>query len=109
LTGSIPGAALSNLTELTQLWLDHNSLEGPIPDLSDLKNLQSIRLQDNNITGEIPVWLASLQSLQELLLSNNNLSGTIPSALLNDKNLNLERRRRSRFVGLFILAFLFSN
>ncbi|CAK9198294.1 unnamed protein product [Sphagnum troendelagicum] len=67
LTGSIPGAALSNLTELTQL-----------------------RLQNNNITGEIPVWLASLPSLQELLLSNNNLSGTVPSALLNEKNLTLE-------------------
>jgi Leucine-rich repeat (LRR) protein len=50
LTGSIPGAALSNLTELTQLWLDHNSLEGSIPDLSDSKNLESIRLQNNNIT-----------------------------------------------------------
>jgi Leucine-rich repeat (LRR) protein len=66
LTGSIPAAALSNLTALTQLWLDHNSLEGPIPDLSDLKNLQSIRLENNKITGEIPVWLASLPSLQEL-------------------------------------------
>ncbi|KAH8944918.1 hypothetical protein BDL97_12G012200 [Sphagnum fallax] len=90
LTGTIPAAALSNLTALTQLWLDHNSLEGPIPDLSDLKNLQSIRLQNNNITGEIPVWLASLPFLQELLLSNNNLSGTVPSALLNEKNLTLE-------------------
>ncbi|KAH9544829.1 hypothetical protein CY35_12G015600 [Sphagnum magellanicum] len=89
LTGTIPAAALSNLTALTQLWLDHNSLEGPIPDLSALKNLQSIQLQNNNITGEIPVWLASLPSLQELLLSNNNLSGTIPSALLNNKNLTL--------------------
>lgn len=47
------------------------------------------RLQNNNVMGEIPIWLASLPSLQELLLSNNNLSGTIPSALLNDKNLTL--------------------
>ncbi len=27
---------------LCNRWLDHNSLEGPIPDLSDLKNLQSM-------------------------------------------------------------------
>ncbi|CAM6012137.1 unnamed protein product [Sphagnum balticum] len=67
LTGTIPAAALSDLTALTQL-----------------------QLQNNNITGEIPVWLASLPSLQELLLSNNNLRGIIPSALLNDKSLTLE-------------------
>ncbi|CAM6080177.1 unnamed protein product [Sphagnum tenellum] len=84
LTGIIPGAALSSLTALTQLWLDHNSLDGPIPNLSDLINLQSLRLQNNNITGDIPVSLASLPSLEELLLSNNNLSGTVPSALLNE-------------------------
>ncbi|CAK9198304.1 unnamed protein product [Sphagnum troendelagicum] len=90
LTGTIPAAALCNLTALTELWLDHNSLEGPIPDLSALQNLQSIQLQNNNITGEIPVWLALLPSLQELLLSNNNLSGTLPSALLNDTSLTFE-------------------
>ncbi|CAM6031767.1 unnamed protein product [Sphagnum compactum] len=67
LTGIIPGAALSNLTALTQL-----------------------RLQNNNITGDIPVWLASLPSLQELVLSNNNLTGTVPSALLSNKGLILE-------------------
>ncbi|KAH9544711.1 hypothetical protein CY35_12G009200 [Sphagnum magellanicum] len=90
LTGNIPGAALSNLTALTKLWLDHNSLDGPIPNLSDLTNLQSLRLQSNNITGDIPVWLASLPSLQELVLSNNNLTGTVPSALLSNKDLILE-------------------
>jgi hypothetical protein len=42
------------------------------------------RLQNNNITGDIPVSLASLPSLEELNLSNNNLSGTVPSALLNE-------------------------
>ncbi|CAM6038066.1 unnamed protein product [Sphagnum compactum] len=67
LTGAIPAAALSNLTALTEL-----------------------QLQNNNITGDIPVWLASLPSLQELLLSNNNLSGTMPSALLNDKSLTFQ-------------------
>ncbi|KAH9544693.1 hypothetical protein CY35_12G008700 [Sphagnum magellanicum] len=90
LTGIIPGAALSNLTALTHLWLDHNSLDGPIPNLTDLTNLQSLRLQNNSITGDIPVWLASLPSLQELLLSNNNLTGTVPSALLSNKGLLLE-------------------
>ncbi|CAK9861381.1 unnamed protein product [Sphagnum jensenii] len=90
LTGTIPAAALCNLTALTELWLDHNSLEGPIPDLSALQNLQCKQLQNNNITGEIPVWLALLPSLQELLLSNNNLSGTLPSALLNYTSLTFE-------------------
>ncbi|CAK9258910.1 unnamed protein product [Sphagnum jensenii] len=89
LTGIIPGAALRNLTALTELWLDHNSLDGPIPNLSNLTNLQSLRLQNNNITGDIPVWLASLPSLQELLLSSNNLTGTVPSALLSNRNLTL--------------------
>ncbi|CAK9198229.1 unnamed protein product [Sphagnum troendelagicum] len=89
LTGTIPAAALTNLTALTKLWLDYNSLEGPIPDLSVLKNLQSIQLE-NNIMGGTPFWLASLPSLHELLLSNNNLSGTLPSALLNDTSLTFD-------------------
>ncbi|CAK9861380.1 unnamed protein product, partial [Sphagnum jensenii] len=90
LTGTIPAAALCNLTALTELQLQNNNITGEIPVwLASLPSLQYLRLQNNNLMGEIPVWLASLPSLQELLLSNNNLSGTIPSALLTDKNLNL--------------------
>ncbi|CAN5971809.1 unnamed protein product, partial [Sphagnum jensenii] len=86
LTAILP-EALNNLTELTKLWLNNNSLTGPIPNLSALTNLQSLRLEDNILTGNISAWLASLPSLQELLLSDNNLSGVIPPALLNNTNL----------------------
>ncbi|KAH9558493.1 hypothetical protein CY35_06G012000 [Sphagnum magellanicum] len=89
LTGIVP-EALNNLTALIKLWLNNNSLRGPIPNLSGLTDLQSLRLEDNILTGDIPTWLASLPFLQELLLSNNSLDGTIPPALLKNTNLTFE-------------------
>ncbi|KAH8969335.1 hypothetical protein BDL97_02G028300 [Sphagnum fallax] len=89
LMGILP-EALNNLTALTKLWLNNNSLRGPIPNLSALTNLQSLRLEDNILTGDIPTWLTSLPSLRELLLSNNSLAGPIPPALLKNTNLTFE-------------------
>ena len=42
-----------------------------------------LRLNDNNLTGEIPPVLGSLEKLQTLFLDNNNLTGGIPPALGN--------------------------
>ncbi|XP_031112727.1 probable LRR receptor-like serine/threonine-protein kinase At1g67720 [Ipomoea triloba] len=86
LTGGIP-SEFTRLSSLTELWLDGNSLTGPIPDFSGCPNLQIIHLENNQLTGELPSSIAVLPNLRDLYVQNNMLSGDIPSALL-DKDLN---------------------
>ena len=106
LVGTVP-ADLNNLTMLTRLWLHKNSLEGEIPDLSGLTNLESLWLsgKDMNLSGDISrlglgsktrldtvsLWgnrltgsipdLSRLQSLVRLKLQSNSLSGGVPASL----------------------------
>ncbi|CAH9091681.1 unnamed protein product [Cuscuta europaea] len=87
LTGNFP-TEFTMLRSLTEIWLDNNSLTGPIPDFSGCQNLQIMHLENNHLTGDLPSYIAYLPSLRELYVQNNMLSGNIPSALL-DKDLNL--------------------
>lgn len=80
LTGALP-AKLAQLTSLEVLNLSWNSLEGPLPDLSKLKLLKNLFLNDNQFSVEIPKWIGNLQCLERLDLSNNQLVGSIPGEL----------------------------
>ncbi|KAJ7566859.1 hypothetical protein O6H91_02G121800 [Diphasiastrum complanatum] len=80
LKGVIP-ASLSQMTALTDIWLDNNNIIGTIPDFSALTNLQTLHLQNNSLTGRIPQSFSQLQNLQELFLQDNNLSGPVPTKL----------------------------
>ncbi|KAL5707033.1 hypothetical protein ACHQM5_025132 [Ranunculus cassubicifolius] len=81
LKGNIP-SELKNLNELTELWLDGNSLSGTIPDLSNLNRLTTLHLENNRLTGSLPSYLADLLNLKELYVQNNSLSGELPPKLL---------------------------
>ncbi|GFP96070.1 probable LRR receptor-like serine/threonine-protein kinase at1g67720 [Phtheirospermum japonicum] len=78
LKGEIP-QEIQNMDALTELWLDGNSLNGTIPDMSGLVNLKILHLENNQLTGPLP---SSLGNLQELYIQNNSLSGEIPLSLL---------------------------
>lgn len=54
---------------------------GVIPNLSTLKYLQLLILNNNNIYSTIPTFLTSFTSLVELYLDFNDLSGTISPEL----------------------------
>ncbi|CAL5214070.1 unnamed protein product [Lathyrus oleraceus] len=75
-TGSI--AVISNMTYLTQAWLQNNHFTGPIPDFSQCKNLFDLQLRDNQFTGVVPDSLMSMSSLQNVSLGNNVLQGPVP-------------------------------
>ncbi|XP_057513456.1 probable LRR receptor-like serine/threonine-protein kinase At1g67720 [Actinidia eriantha] len=87
LTGNIP-ADMKKLGGLVELWLDSNSLTGPIPDFTGCMDLEIIHLENNQLTGELPPSLAQLPNLKELYVQNNKLSGKVPSGLLK-KNIVL--------------------
>ncbi|MEM6321146.1 MAG: hypothetical protein AAF960_26020, partial [Bacteroidota bacterium] len=83
LSGSLP-VELSDLSELQLLRLDENELSGPIPrELSNLAALQQLYLPFNQLSDTIPIELGGLASLEYLALNNNQLEGGIPSELGN--------------------------
>ncbi|CAN5964077.1 unnamed protein product, partial [Sphagnum jensenii] len=82
LTGPI-SPNFGNLLSLTSLALDYNDLNGSLPLLKRLTNLQYLFLQNNSLSGTIPYWLADLPSLSKLFAWSNNFSGPIPPTLLS--------------------------
>ncbi|XP_028778477.1 receptor-like protein 31 [Neltuma alba] len=81
LAGSLP-AAISGLTELTQLILSPGIVTGSIPpEIGKLTKLRVISLPSNRFTGRIPATFSSLNSLHTLDLSHNQLTGSVPPGL----------------------------
>ncbi|XP_020210575.1 leucine-rich repeat receptor-like serine/threonine-protein kinase At2g14510 isoform X1 [Cajanus cajan] len=86
LSGSL-SPFVANMTALANIWLGNNSLSGQIPDLSSLKNLETLHLENNQFSGGIPSSLGDISSLQEVFLQNNNLTGQIPANLIGKPGL----------------------
>ncbi|KAB2041880.1 hypothetical protein ES319_D02G178400v1 [Gossypium barbadense] len=105
LKGQIP-SEINHMEELTELWLDFNSLTGPLPDMSNLINLEILHLENNKLSGSLPLYLGRLPNLQAFYIQNNSFSGEIPAALLSKKisfnyegnpGLHNEAQRKLRF------------
>ncbi|XVF28898.1 hypothetical protein REPUB_Repub15cG0072500 [Reevesia pubescens] len=88
LSGSL-SPSFANLTALGGIWLGNNSLSGVIPDLSSLKLLEILHLEDNQFSGDIPSSLGEIGTLRELFLQNNNLTGRIPDSLVGKPGLEV--------------------
>ena len=76
LNGTIP-AALGRLEMLTVLNLHTNTLAGEIPDLS-MTSLTALYLQNNQLTGSLPMWLNGMTDMTDLWLWGNQLNGNLP-------------------------------
>ncbi|XP_027174931.1 probable LRR receptor-like serine/threonine-protein kinase At1g06840 isoform X5 [Coffea eugenioides] len=72
-------ASYGNLSNLVKLSLRNCSLEGPIPDLSWIKNLSYLDLSQNQLSGTIPPNNLS-NNLTTIVLSDNQLNGSIPES-----------------------------
>lgn len=71
-------SVIEKMTSLKQLWVNVNAFTGPIPDLSNLTQLEYACFRDNRLTGVVPPTLTSLPSLQIVNLTNNQLQGSPP-------------------------------
>ncbi|WVZ68879.1 hypothetical protein U9M48_017760 [Paspalum notatum var. saurae] len=89
LAGPFPDA-VGDLTNLTYLDLDHNSISGAFPTaLYRCASLQYIDLSYNNLTGELPPDIGGSlgKNLTTLILNDNKFSGAIPADLGSMRNL----------------------
>lgn len=68
---------LSDLRQLSRLYLSMNQLSGPLPTFSNFTSLTQLWLNSNDITGGIDN-LIPLGNLEGLVLSSNRFRGTIP-------------------------------
>ena len=76
------GVTTDGDARVTELRLNGNQLDGEIPsELSNLSSLTRLHLGNNQLDGGIPSELGNLSDLTELGLFNNQLSGRIPSEL----------------------------
>ncbi|KAH9541971.1 hypothetical protein CY35_14G090600 [Sphagnum magellanicum] len=76
LTGPI-SPSFVQLTNLTSLALDNNSLFGSLPDFSNFLHLINLNLSDNQLNGSIPPSIWGIFNLSVLDLSQNQLSGNL--------------------------------
>ena len=104
LAGSIP-AGFNGLDALTKLQLHSNDLTGEIPDLSDLDNLIWLILQNNSLSGSLPMTLGDMDSLDFLYLRDNDLSGDIPTELTHATDLRRVDLRDNALTGTIPTEF----
>ncbi|KAG2657064.1 hypothetical protein PVAP13_1KG116300 [Panicum virgatum] len=87
LSGPIP-PAIGNLTKLSRLHLDGNTLNGSIPSSLFGCPLEKLDLSHNSLVGPIPQELFLISTLSDYMhIQNNQLTGTLPIELGNLKNL----------------------
>jgi hypothetical protein len=71
---------VSRQTEV--LLLPDNNLTGTLPLNWNLRNLFSLDLGNNQLSGQIPTdWVRGMASLRVLYLDRNQLTGTVPSRM----------------------------
>ena len=82
--GQWHGVTIDAIGRVSGLDLQNNALSGEIPvELGSLTNLEQLRLNGNQLTGEIPNALGLLENLALLHLSGNQLTGCVPDALMD--------------------------
>ncbi|XP_050283141.1 probable LRR receptor-like serine/threonine-protein kinase At3g47570 isoform X2 [Quercus robur] len=82
--GELPKCIVNFSITVTQLHLDNNNISGNIPlGIGNLINLEDLEMWNNKLSGNIPSEIGKLRKLQILDLSQNSFFGNIPSSLGN--------------------------
>ncbi|KAH0701356.1 hypothetical protein KY284_015571 [Solanum tuberosum] len=117
--------SLTNCRSLKEVYLDHNLLDGVIPDsignlsttimefyldsceirsqiplgIGNLSNLNTLSLSRNDLTGSVPTTLCNLHILQRVAIEDNKLSGPLPQCLCKLSSLGLVDFSNNRISG----------
>ncbi|KAK9082043.1 hypothetical protein Syun_031442 [Stephania yunnanensis] len=97
--GEIPSSeALGRLFRLRVFALGNNSFTGELPS-NFSRNLESLSLEVNQLSGTFPKQLCALQKLKILQLWSNNLTGSLPYDLGNLSSLQFINLGRNFLEG----------
>uniref|UniRef100_A0A7N2LDI2 non-specific serine/threonine protein kinase n=1 Tax=Quercus lobata TaxID=97700 RepID=A0A7N2LDI2_QUELO len=82
--GELPKCIVNFSTNLKTFVLDNNKISGKIPiGIGNLTNLERLDIWNTALSGNIPFEIGKLHKLQYLALSQNNFFGNMPSSLGN--------------------------
>lgn len=104
LQGPVPDE-LERLLSLEVLYMNHNRFSGSLPDLSKLVNLLVFDFYTNELTGDIPPYLELFTQLVYLDLYKNHFTGCIPSYFGNLTNLIFFYMGENHFTGTLPESF----
>lgn len=76
MVGTIPSCIL-NMSNLEQLYVDGNGMQGKIPNIPFSSKLANLSLSHNRLTGCIPTSIQEYSGFEVLDLSYNHFKGTI--------------------------------
>lgn len=76
ITGSIP-KEFGQLVELRVLTLSSKQVTGTIPWLGNCSSLITLKLNENELFGELPAWFSNLTRLETLDVITNRLNGPL--------------------------------
>uniref|UniRef100_A0A0E0CFT7 non-specific serine/threonine protein kinase n=1 Tax=Oryza meridionalis TaxID=40149 RepID=A0A0E0CFT7_9ORYZ len=100
ISGTLPDE-LFDAISLEYLSFPNNGLQGRIDGthLTKLKNLATLDLRWNQLTGKIPDSINQLKQLEELHLCSNMMSGELPGKLGSCTNLKVIDLKHNNFYG----------
>ncbi len=86
--------------KVTQLNLENNNLSGSIPvAIGDLETLILFNVKGNTLSGQLPTTFSQLTSLQVLNLENNRYAESFPEVLLGLPNILRIHLKGNEFFG----------
>ncbi|KAJ1256501.1 hypothetical protein BS78_K011700 [Paspalum vaginatum] len=98
--------SLANCTELQQLSIGGNHMEGKVPNsLANLSSLQYLIMTENQLSGDFPSGVAYLNNLIMLSLDGNQFTGAVPEWLGTLPNLQMIELERNIFTGAIPSSF----
>ncbi|WP_291727108.1 leucine-rich repeat domain-containing protein [Bernardetia sp.] len=102
--------SLNAFTELAYLDLSFNNLtQFERIDFYTLKKLQTIKLNNNRLNGELSTNIASISSLSSLNISTNNFRGTLPSEIGNMRSIQTFIASKNKLEGKIPNSFFMES
>ncbi|CAM6095358.1 unnamed protein product [Calypogeia fissa] len=99
LSGTIPDDFYSNLQNLRSLFIGDNDLKGSLPKMVNLQKLILLTAFQNDFTGMIPPELSTLTDLQYFNCHTCNLYGALPDSFAQLRNLQNLTLHRNNITG----------